>query len=141
MTISRSIALFCLICLLLPRLAGQEGNPSAEQVQLSESQLQRIEALAADSAGSQLNVPNVFTPNGDGTNDYFEVSTDGSTVYGFSVFTRTGTRIYHSKSPRIFWDGNSLDGSELKDGIYYYVIEEEGGVSPFETAGFVYLFR
>jgi len=141
MTLNRSIALLCLICLLFQRLAGQEGNPSAEQLQLTESQLHIIEAFAADSAGSPLNVPNVFTPNGDGTNDHFEVSTDGSTVYQFSVFTRTGTRIYHSKSPRIFWDGNSLDGNELKDGIYYYVIEEEGGVSPFETAGFVYLFR
>jgi gliding motility-associated-like protein len=110
-------------------------------VQLSESQLHRIEALAADSAGSELNIPNVFTPNGDGTNDHFEVTTDGTTVYEFSVFTRTGTRIYHSRSPRIFWDGNSLDGSELKDGIYYYVIEEEGGISPFEAAGFMYLFR
>ena len=97
--------------------------------------------MAVDSAGSELNIPNVFTPNGDGKNDYFEVSTDGTTVYEFSVFTRTGTRIYHSLSPRIFWDGNSLDGAELKDGIYYYVIEEEGGSNPFETAGFMYLFR
>jgi len=141
MTISRSFAIICLCCLLLSPLAGQEGVPSADMVQLSESQLIRIEALAADSAGSILNIPNVFTPNGDGTNDFFEVTTDGTTVYEFSVFNRTGTRIYHSKSPRIFWDGNSLDGAELKDGIYYYVIEEEGGISPFETAGFMYLFR
>lgn len=141
MTLSRSIAIILLCSMLLPRLAGQEGNPSADVLQLSESQLHKIEAFAADSAGSELNIPNVFTPNGDGTNDYFEVTTDGSTVYEFSVFTRTGNRIYHSKSPRILWDGNSLDGLELKDGIYYYVIEEEGGVSPFETAGFMYLFR
>jgi gliding motility-associated-like protein len=141
MTLTRSIAIICLCCLLLPRLAGQEADPSADALKLSESQLYIIEAMAVDSAGDELNIPNVFTPNGDGTNDYFEVTTDGSTVYEFSVFTRTGTRIYHSRSPRIFWDGNSLEGAELKDGIYYYVIEEEGGISPFETAGFMYLFR
>ena len=141
MTISRTLATICLCCLLLNRLAGQEGNPSADMTQLTESQLHRIESMAVDSAGSILNIPNVFTPNNDAVNDYFEVSTDGTTVYEFSVFTRTGTRIYHSKSPRIFWDGNSLDGAELKDGIYYYVIEEEGGSNPFETAGFMYLFR
>ena len=141
MTLTRSVAIICLCCLLIPRLAGQEGNPSAEALQLSESQLYKIESMAVDSAGDELNIPNVFTPNGDGTNDFFEVSTDGITVYEFSVFTRTGTRIYHSLSPRIFWDGNSLDGEELKDGIYYYVIEEEGGTNPFETAGFMYLFR
>jgi len=83
----------------------------------------------------------VFSPNGDQINDYFEVDTDGTTIYEFSIFTRAGTRIYHSLSPRIFWDGNSLDGKELKEGIYYYVIEEEGGTSPFDKAGFMYLFR
>ena len=141
MTISRSFAIFCLSFLLLTRLSAQDGDPSADIVQLSPKQLIQLEALAADSAGSVLNVPNVFTPNGDGTNDYFEVTTDGTTVYEFAVYTRSGVRIFYSKSPWIFWDGNSLDGAELKDGIYYYVIEEEGGETPFETAGFMYLFR
>ena len=141
MTLTRSIAIISLCFLLLPPLVGQEKDVSASDVQLSDSQIHRIESMAVDSAGAVLDIPNVFTPNGDGTNDYFEVTTDGTTVYEFSIFTRTGTRIYHSKSPRIFWDGNSLDGEELKDGIYYYVIEEEGGTNPFETAGFMYLFR
>ena len=141
MTITRSIAIICLCSLLLPRLAGQEQNPAEDVVQLSESQLLRFESMAIDSVGDVLEIPNVFTPNGDQVNDYFEVTTDGINVYEFSIFTRAGTRIYHSLSPRIFWDGNSLDGKELKDGIYYYVIEEQGGTSPFETAGFMYLFR
>jgi len=141
MTITRSIAIICLCSLLLPRLAGQEQDPSEDIVQLTESQLLRFESMAIDSVGDVLEIPNVFTPNGDQVNDYFEVTTDGINVYEFSIFTRAGTRIYHSLSPRIFWDGNSLDGKELKDGIYYYVIEEQGGTSPFETAGFMYLFR
>ena len=141
MTITRSIAIICLCSLLLPRLAGQEQNPSEDVVQLSESQLLRIESIAIDSVGDVLEIPNVFSPNGDQVNDYFEVTTDGVNVYEFTVFTRAGTRIYHSLSPRIFWDGNSLDGKELKEGIYYYVIEEQGGTSPFETAGFMYLYR
>jgi len=141
MTITRSIAIICLCSLLLPRLAGQEQNPSEDIVQLTESQLLRFESMAIDSVGDELEIPNVFTPNGDQVNDYFEVTTDGINVYEFTVFTRAGTRIYHSLSPRIFWDGNSLDGKELSDGIYYYVIEEQGGTSPFETAGFMYLFR
>ena len=141
MTVTRSIAIICLFIMLLPRLVGQQQNPSADAAQLSDSQLHSIEAMAIDSVGDVLEIPNVFTPNGDQVNDYFEVTTDGTTVYEFSVFTRTGTRIYHSLSPRIFWDGNSLDGGELKEGIYYYVIEEDGGTSPFETAGFMYLFR
>ena len=141
MTITRSIAIICLCFLLLPRLAGQQEDSSGDILQLSDSQILELEAMVPDSAGDVLNIPNVFTPNGDGNNDYIEVETDGITVYEFSVFTRTGTRIYHSQSPRIFWDGNSLDGKELKEGIYYYVIEEKGGTSPFDKAGFMYLFR
>ena len=141
MTITRSIAIICLCSLLLPRLAGQEQNPSEDIVQLTESQLLRFESMAIDSVGDVLEIPNVFTPNGDQVNDYFEVTTDGTNIYEFSIFTRAGTRIYHSLSPRIFWDGNSLDGKELKEGTYYYVIEEQGGTSPFETAGFMYLYR
>ncbi|MGW8316108.1 MAG: T9SS type B sorting domain-containing protein, partial [Bacteroidales bacterium] len=93
------------------------------------------------TVGGELGIPNVFTPNGDQINDYFEVTTDGVTVYELTFFTRTGTRIYHSRSPRIFWDGRSLEGKELPEGIYYYVIEEVGALEPFEKAGFIHLFR
>lgn len=141
MTITRSIAIICLCSLLLPHLAGQQQDSTVDVIHLSDLQLLMIESMATDSVGDELEVPNVFTPNGDQVNDYFEVTTDGTTVYEFSVFTRTGTRIFHSLSPQIFWDGNSLDGIELKEGVYYYVIEEEGGSNPFEKAGFMHLFR
>ena len=141
MTITRSITLVCLCFLMLSKLAGQTEDSSGEILQLSDVQMLEIEAMAPDSAGDVLDIPNVFTPNGDQVNDYFEVETDGTTVYEFSIFTRTGTRIYNSQSPRIFWDGKSLDGKELKEGIYYYIIEEQGGSTPFDKAGFMYLFR
>ena len=141
MTITRFIAIVCFCSTFIPRVAGQQPDSSQLKLQISESQLINSHVMAVDSAGDVLEIPNVFTPNGDQVNDYFEVTTDGVNVYEFSVFTRTGTRIFHSLSPRIFWDGNSLDGQELKDGIYYYVIEEQGGDSSFETSGFMYLFR
>lgn len=141
MTIKRSIAFICFCCLLVPVIFGQDRDQSADTIRLSDKQLQMIESLASDSVDSELDVPNVFTPNGDEVNDYFEVTTDGVTVYEFTVFTRTGTRIYHSLSPRIFWDGRSIGGKELPEGIYYYVIEEEGGSEPFNSAGFMHLYR
>ncbi len=141
MTITRFIATICLCCLLLPCLSGQQEDTLVNIIPLSESQFINAEVSDIDAPGDVLEIPNVFTPNGDQVNDYFEVETDGTTVYEFSVFTRTGTRIYYSKSPRIFWDGNSLEGKELKEGIYYYVIDEEGGSDPFGKAGFMYLYR
>jgi large repetitive protein len=53
----------------------------------------------------QLMVPNVFSPNGDEVNDYFEVTTPGDYIYTFRVFTRDGLLIYASVSPLIRWDG------------------------------------
>jgi len=110
-------------------------------VSLSPDQLSVLESMVADSTDGELNVPNVFTPNGDQVNDYFEVETDGSTVYEFSVFTRTGMRIYYSLSPRIFWDGRTGDGVEQPEGVYYYVIEDRSDGDRYEAAGFMHLFR
>ncbi len=141
MTIKRTFAFICFYCLLLPVVYGQNQDPLQDSVRLSAKQLQMVESLAADSVDTDLVVPNVFTPNGDGVNDYFEVTTDGITVYELTVFTRTGTRIYHSFSTSIFWDGKSIGGKELPEGVYYYVIEEDGGSEPVTGAGFMHLFR
>lgn len=141
MTVTKAITITCLCFLLLPQIRGQQTDPSVVTQQMPELQQVKADSSKLKAAGDVLEIPNVFTPNGDQVNDFFEVDTDGTTVYEFSIFTRTGTRIYHSQSPRIFWDGNSLDGKELKEGIYYYVIEEHGGSNPYDKAGFMYLFR
>lgn len=141
MILSRIVAVIGFSVFLIPHLAGQQEEVPTPVSPVPDIQVIALETMSADSAGAQLKIPNVFSPNGDQVNDYFEVSTDGITVYEFSVFTRSGTRIYHSLSPRIFWDGKSVGGKELKEGTYYYVIEEQGGSSPFETAGFMYLYR
>ena len=75
MTLTRSIAIISLCFLLLPYLSGQDEVVSAGAAQLSDEQIHLIESMSVDSAGAQLDIPNVFTPNGDGTNDYLEVST------------------------------------------------------------------
>lgn len=141
MTFKRSIAFICFCFLLFTVLSGQQSGSPLDSSALSLEQLHQMEAMANDSSGSELNIPNVFSPNGDGQNDYIEVETDGVTVYEFTVFTRSGSRVYHSLSPRIFWDGNSIGGKELSEGVYYYVIEEQGDDEPFEKAGFIHLFR
>ena len=141
MTFKRSIVFICFGFFLFTWLSGQQSESPADTAALSAEQLRQFEAMAADTSGNELSIPNVFSPNGDGQNDYIEVVTDGVTVYEFTVFTRSGSRIYHSLSPRIFWDGKSIGGKELSEGIYYYVIEEKGDEEPYEKAGFIHLFR
>lgn len=141
MTIIRSIAFICFCFLLFPVVSGQHQDQARDTTSLSPEQLLMIQSLSADSIDSELDIPNVFTPNGDGLNDYFGVITDGTTVYEFTVFTRSGTRIFHSLSPRVFWDGKSLAGQDVPEGIYYYVIEETDIQEPEKKAGFMHLFR
>ena len=141
MTIKRSIVSICFGFLLFAVLTGQQSESPVDTTALSAEQLLQFETMAADTSDTELSIPNVFSPNGDGQNDYIDVVTNGVTVYKFTVFTRPGSRIYHSLSPRIFWDGNSIGGQELSEGVYYYVIEEQGDEEPYEKAGFIHLFR
>jgi gliding motility-associated-like protein len=141
MTLRRSFAILSFCAFLISTASGQQVSSWSGSSHLSASQLFMLDSLASDSIPGELAVPNVFTPNGDGINDYFEVSTDGIRVYEFSIFTRTGTRVFYSQSPRIFWDGKSDNGQELKEGVYYFVIEETGDEAPFEQAGFMHLYR
>lgn len=81
-------------------------------------------------------IPNIFTPNGDGINDYFIF--DNSLVYAKSltILNRWGNIVFQSDS--IFlWDGLQ-NGKECADGVYYYIIEVG---NDFKVNGFLTLMR
>jgi gliding motility-associated-like protein len=86
-----------------------------------------------------LDVSNVFTPNGDGKNDLFKVFYDGTAMLEITIFTRTGTKVFESKSPSIIWDGRNSSGSELSEGVYYYVLKSN--VIAKDQTGFIHLYR
>jgi gliding motility-associated-like protein len=141
MTLLRFLAIIYCSLLLLPAASGQDAQILTGESQFAGEQVIVLDTASVDSVDTSLVIPNVFTPNGDGIHDYFEVNTDGVTVYDFNVFTRTGTQVFHSNSPRIFWNGTNSAGIDLGEGVYYFVIEAEGDSAPYSTAGFVYLFR
>lgn len=88
-----------------------------------------------------LEYPNVFTPNNDNVNDYFQVLTNGLTVYSLRIFSRSGMLVYRSESPTIIWDGRNQSGQELPPDIYYFTIQSVDGTGYPATSGFVHLFR
>jgi gliding motility-associated-like protein len=66
-----------------------------------------------------ITVPNVFTPNGDGFNQYFfipkiELYEDAE----LSVVDRWGKSVYRSNGYKNDWDGG-----DLSSGVYYYVLD------------------
>ncbi|TND09566.1 MAG: hypothetical protein FD123_1157 [Bacteroidetes bacterium] len=69
-------------------------------------------------------VPLVFTPNGDGINDDFELI-DGACVetVDWKIFNRWGQIVFETTDPAKKWDGHSTQGNLLSDGVYYYVLK------------------
>jgi gliding motility-associated-like protein len=71
-----------------------------------------------------LFVPNAFTPNGDGTNDEFQVFGDMGTVHYFalSIFNRWGEKVFESNNYNTHWDG-TFGGAPSPQGTYVYILE------------------
>jgi len=70
-----------------------------------------------------INIPNAFSPNGDGINDVWEIT--GLSSYAtatLQVFNRWGQKVFESTGYTRPWDGR-LNGRPLPVGTYYYVVE------------------
>ncbi len=74
---------------------------------------------------SQLMVPNVFTPNGDGLNDEFRVMYRSIIEFDCWVYNRWGKLVYHWSDPAKGWDG-TINGRPAAEGAYYYIIRAKG---------------
>jgi len=71
---------------------------------------------------SQLEAPNVFTPNGDGFNDTYKVKYhDPFEKFYIKIWNRWGTTMYESNDINAGWNCN-----KCADGTYYYIIEALG---------------
>ncbi|MFN3916928.1 MAG: gliding motility-associated C-terminal domain-containing protein [Flavobacteriales bacterium] len=96
-----------------------------------------------------LVAPNIFTPNGDGNNDFFTVQTRGITQLSATIYNRWGAALWYVElqpgngtNQVQLWDGRTI-GSELaSEGAYYYSIEAQGvGGEIKQFGGTVYLVR
>lgn len=76
---------------------------------------------------SKLEVPNAFTPNGDGVNDVFRVKEGYTSIISFraQIFSRWGKKLYEWTDLEGGWDGRS-GGHDMPDGGYYLHIEARG---------------
>lgn len=86
---------------------------------------------------SELFIPNVFTPNGDGVNDRFEIrGIEAFDHVSITIYNRWGNSIYEHAN----YD-NSWNGTGLNAGTYYYVIETKEGPLSSIHKGWVLLIK
>lgn len=73
----------------------------------------------------EMMMPNAFTPNADGKNDYFKPHLDvGQRVMTFEIFDRYGSVVYgnYVGGATKGWDGHYRDGKPATLGVYMYYL-------------------
>jgi len=85
-----------------------------------------------DSVGFKIDVQgiptihNVFTPNGDNINDFFDFEENAMQEISVEIYNRWGQIVYSWDIPNYKWDGRDYDGRNLPEGVYYYVLYSTG---------------
>lgn len=99
--------------------------------------------IPLDEAGfiSSLILPNVFTPNGDGINELFQVDGIDCLPYYFEIFDRWGVKMFESDQTALAWNGSVNSGKPATDGVYYYLLHIGDSESEMNLKGFVHLVR
>lgn len=70
-----------------------------------------------------LEMPNVFTPNGDGNNDYFlPKEIKNISQASIVIFNRWGRQLYESNNIMDGWNGK-FEGNNCTDGTYYWIVK------------------
>ncbi|MEJ6584110.1 MAG: gliding motility-associated C-terminal domain-containing protein [Crocinitomicaceae bacterium] len=71
-------------------------------------------------------LPNVFTPDGDGTNDFLTIKSEGLIDFTVVVFDYNQKVVFESNSPDFKWNGIDKFGNKVKPGTYgYYIIAQD----------------
>ena len=86
------------------------------------------EPFSVEAYSSDLQVPNGFSPNGDGTNDEFRVKQNGyKSIISFHgyIFNRQGKKLFEWTDITKGWDGK-YGGHDVADGVYFVNIKARG---------------
>jgi gliding motility-associated-like protein len=110
-----------------------------------------FEGICSDTTSFSFNVenayeweiPNTFTPNGDGSNDNFRIRNSHNEFVNISIYNSWGELIYSFEGSNVNWDGRLKSGNFASAGIYFYILRyaetENSEVS--EVNGYIRLVR
>lgn len=77
---------------------------------------------------SHIEIPNAFSPNGDGKNDVYRVKADktkGIVEFRAIIYNRWGQKIYEWTDLNGGWDG-TYNGTDVKQGTYFVLVKAKG---------------
>ncbi len=89
-----------------------------------------------------INIPNVFSPNGDNNNDSWYIMNSGLKDFQVEVYDRWGLKIWEAEAATIKWDGRTTAGVECTDGTYFFILKATSQTGKdYSTKGFINLMR
>jgi len=76
---------------------------------------------------SKLDMPNAFSPNGDGINDIYKAKDGWQSIVEFkaTIFNRWGQKLFEWTDPNDGWDG-TFNGKDVKQGVYFCLVKAKG---------------
>ena len=80
-----------------------------------------IAAATEECSDPSIYIPNIFSPNGDGVNDVFEVYGTDITQLSVQVFDRWGKLVFYSTDVEAAWDG-TRNGKPMNTAVFAYLI-------------------
>ncbi len=102
------------------------GLPASYQVIVTDECGTAVPAAITLVIPCGIDIPNVFTPDGNGYNEYFEISGIEFTTNTVRIYNRWGIVVFDAINYRNGWDGRGLS-----DGTYYYEVLVDGHEKPY----------
>lgn len=95
---------------------GQENG--VYTVTMTDQCPKTVTASVRVDSGCELIIPNVITPNGDGSNDVWQISTQSPSGHSVKIFNRWGNEVFSASNY-----ANNWRAADLPDGTYFYIVE------------------
>jgi gliding motility-associated-like protein len=92
---------------------------------------------------SKFDIPNVFTPNGDGKNDVFSFNAINMGEIYVIIYDRWGLKMFEATATgNVKWDGKNTGGNTVTDGTYFYIVKATGlDGATYDLKGTVNVFQ
>jgi gliding motility-associated-like protein len=89
-----------------------------------------------------IKIPNVFSPNADGSNDEWFITNENLTDLDVIILNRWGNEVSKIETLNGTWNGKTTDGSDAKEGVYFFKYQAKGIDSKdYNGQGFISLIR
>jgi gliding motility-associated-like protein len=97
-------------------------------------ELIQTQLISIIAAVDDLVIPNIFTPNGNGSNDTYKMVGSNNTIksFEFNVFDRWGNIVFAAYDQSFEWKGTDQKGNLLANGVYTYIVKYATTDAPFD---------